>query len=393
MEKQKILIVHNYYQKPGGEDTVVANEKWLLEEHGHEVELYTRNNNELKDMSGIRKLLLPFVIVFNCRTYREIRKLIKEKRIDIVHVHNTLSLISPSVYYAAKSCRVPVMQTIHNFRLLCPGAVFYREGHICEECLEHGLRCAVKNRCYRGSRLQTLACVINTKIHRMTGIYKNLNYICLTEFTRNKLLLLKGIDSEKVYIKPNFAYEYVRRGHAEDYYVFVGRIEEIKGVEILVDAFKMMPGRKLKMIGSGELDGKITDKLETESIDNIEMVGYQPRRIVWELIERAKGLIMCSQCYETFGMVIAEAYSVGTPAIVGDIGNMRELVKPGKTGERFIYNLSESLVEAIDRFEAGDIGSYRRNAYDFYRKHLSPEVNYKEFMGIYKAVLDGRGNE
>lgn len=392
MEKQKILIVHNYYQKSGGEDTVVANEKRLLEEHGHEVELYTRNNNELKDMSGIRKLLLPFLIVFNCRTYREIRKLIKEKRIDIVHVHNTLSLISPSVYYAAKSCCVPVVQTIHNFRLLCPRAVFYREGHICEECLEHGLRCAVKNRCYRGSRLQTLACVINTKIHRMTGIYKNLNYICLTEFTRCKLLFLKDIDSEKVYIKPNSTYEYVRRRYVEDYYVFVGRIEEIKGVEILVEAFKLMPGRKLKMVGSGELDGKIADRLETEGIDNIEMVGYKSQKIVRKLIAQAKGLIMCSRWYEGFPMVIVEAFSAGTPAIVGDIGNLRELVKPGKTGERFIYNLPESLVEAIDRFEAGDIGSYRRNAYDFYRKHLSPEVNYNELMGIYKAVLDGRGD-
>lgn len=116
------------------------------------------------------------------------------------------------------------------------------------------------------------------------------------------------------------------------------------------------------------------------------MVGYQPGEIVRELIERAKGLIMCSQCYETFGMVIVEAYSIGTPAIVGDIGNMRELVEPGKTGERFTYNLPESLVEAIDRFEAGDMESYRRNAYDFYRNNLSPEVNYKELMIIYKTV-------
>lgn len=386
MEKQKILIVHNYYQKPGGEDTVVKNEKRLLEEHGHEVELYTRNNNELKEMSGIRKLLFPFLIVFNCRTYREIRKLIKEKRIDIVHVHNTLSLISPSVYYAAKSCRVPAVQTIHNFRLLCPGAVFYREGHVCEDCLKHGLGCAVKNRCYRGSRVQTLACVINTKIHRMTGIYRYLNYICLTEFTRNKLLCLKGIDSEKVYIKPNFTYGCGEREQIEDYYIFVGRIEEIKGAEMLVEAFKAMPYRKLKMVGSGELDGKIADRLKTEGINNIEMVGYQPGEIVRGLIERAKGLIMCSQCYETFGMVIAEAYSVGTPAIVGDIGNMRELVEPGKTGERFTYNLPESLVEAIDRFEAGDMESYRRNAYDFYRNNLSPEVNYRELMMIYKTV-------
>lgn len=388
MERQRVLIVHNYYQKPGGEDTVVANEKRLLEEHGHEVELYTRNNNEIKSLSVVHKLLLPFIVMFNYRTYREIRKLIKRKRIDIVHVHNTLSLISPSVYYAAKSCRVPVVQTIHNFRLLCPGAVFYRERHICEDCLEYGLRCAVKNKCYRGSRLQTLACVINTKVHRMTGIYRGLNYICLTEFTRNKLLHLKGIDLEKVYIKPNFAFEYEEEDTADDYYVFVGRIEEIKGVKMLVEAFSLMPCRKLKMVGSGELDREIAEKLEREGIENIEMLGYRPQQDVQKLVGKAKGLIMCSKWYEGFPMAIVEAFSVGTPVIVGDIGNMRELVKPGKTGERFIYNSPESLVEALDRFEAGDTEKYRKNAYDFYRKYLSPEVNYRELIEIYKAVLD-----
>ena len=169
MMKKKILIVHNYYQIPGGEDTVVANEKKLLEDHGHEVILYTRHNAELKTMSKIRKLALVFTTIYNPRTVKDIKRIIKENSIDIVHVHNTLNLISPSVYYAARSCKVPVARTIHNFRLLCPGATFYRDGHICEDCVEHGLRCALKHSCYRGSRLQTLVCVISTKIHRMTG--------------------------------------------------------------------------------------------------------------------------------------------------------------------------------------------------------------------------------
>ncbi|MBY0145123.1 glycosyltransferase [Neobacillus niacini] len=208
-KKKKILIVHNYYQIPGGEDTVVANEKKLLEEHGHQVVLYSRNNNELKGMAKLQKLCIPFSTVFSIRTYREVKNIIIKEKIDVVHVHNTLNLISPSVYYAAFSKNKPVIQTIHNFRLLCPAATFYREGRICEDCVDKGLKCAVSNKCYRGSRLQTLGCVFTLKLHRLLGTYKKLNYICLTEFNKEKLLMLnKGkkqlIDPNKVFVKPNF---------------------------------------------------------------------------------------------------------------------------------------------------------------------------------------------
>ena len=136
-KKKNILIVHNYYQIPGGEDTVVANEKKMLEKHGHKVILYSRNNAELKQMSKLQKAFLPVTTVFNPRTYRDIKKLISKEKIEVVHVHNTLNLVSPAVYYAARRMKVPVVQTIHNFRLLCPGATFYRDGHICEDCVEY----------------------------------------------------------------------------------------------------------------------------------------------------------------------------------------------------------------------------------------------------------------
>lgn len=211
--KKTVLIVHNYYQIPGGEDTVVANEKRLLEEHGHRVYLYTRNNSEINQLSWLRKLCLPFTTIYNPRTARDIRRIIQKEGIDIVHVHNTLNLISPAVYYAAVRCGVPVVQTMHNFRLLCPGATFYRDGHICEDCLHHGLLCAVRHGCYRGSRLQTLICVISSWLHRATGIYGRINYICLTEFNRDKLLSINEargkqmISPDHVFIKPNFTFD------------------------------------------------------------------------------------------------------------------------------------------------------------------------------------------
>ena len=198
-----ILIVHNHYQIPGGEDQVAAQEAELLRAHGHKVITYYRDNSELKDFSLGQKILLPFRTIYNPRTCREIRKCIRENKIDVVHVHNTLMLVSPAVYYAARKEKVPVVQTIHNFRLLCPGATFYRDDQICEDCLKKGLGCALKHKCYRGSFAQTLCCVLSMKVHRAMGIYKRLTYICLTEFNKKKLLGLKGLTPGQIFVKPN----------------------------------------------------------------------------------------------------------------------------------------------------------------------------------------------
>lgn len=215
-KKYNVLVVHNYYQIPGGEDTVVANEIRMLKDHGHNVIFYNRNNSELNEISRFQKLLLPLNTIFNIKTYKEVCKIIKENDINIVHVHNTLNLISQSVYYAAVHCKVPVVQTVHNFRLLCPGATFYRDGHICEDCVEKGLKCAVKHKCYRNSTVETLACVLNTKFHRITGIYGKINYICLTEFNKSKLIQRKEIDENKIFIKPNFVENSVKFVPKED---------------------------------------------------------------------------------------------------------------------------------------------------------------------------------
>lgn len=384
----KILIVHNYYQIPGGEDTVVANEKKLLENHGDEVIMYTRSNAEMKNYNIIQKFVLPLTTIFNLRTYKEIKKIIKSSKIDVVHVHNTLNLISPAVYYAAKTCNIPVVQTVHNFRLVCPGATFYRNGHICEDCLNSGLTCSIKHNCYRNSKIQTMACVLTTVIHRFLGIYKKINYICLTEFTKEKIRPV--VDSKRVYVKPNFVYDQKGENQAEDYYIFVGRVEEIKGVDVLVDAFRRMPDKKLKIVGHGDLDEYITERLEKENIHNIELLGFKSHEEVNALLKHAKALIMCSQWYETFGMVIAEAYSNGVPVIVGRIGNIKDLVDESVTGELFTYNDPEDMVTAIKRFESKSQKEYSRNAYEYYCCNLTSESNYVTLHGIYEHVKGGR---
>ena len=177
----------------------------------------------------------------------------------MVHVHNTLNLISPAVYYAARSMKISVVQTVHNFRLLCPGATFYRNGHICEDCVKHGLKCAVKHSCYRGSKAQTLVCAISTWLHRTTGIYEKINYICLTEFNKDKLLQLKQIKPERVFVKPNFVENnnsFIPEEERLNQFIFVGRLDKLKGVDILFEAWKRMgeDAHKLIVCGTGPME-------------------------------------------------------------------------------------------------------------------------------------------
>ena len=380
--KQKVLIVHNYYQIPGGEDTVVANEKKLLESHGHEVVLYTRHNSELNSLSRGQKLLLPISTIFNFQTYKEVKKIIKAENVDIVHVHNTLNLVSPSVYYAAFACHVPVVQTVHNFRLLCPGATFFREGHVCEECLSKGLVCAVKHKCYRGSRVQTLACVISTWIHRLIGTYKKLNYICLTDFNKDKLLQLKQIKKEKVLVKPNLVEEAKEIDPYEkriDQFIYVGRLEEIKGIDILLEAWKLMgaDAPELLMCGKGPLEDWAKEYIEKNKLSKVKLLGFVANTEVRKMIGESKALILPTQVYEGFPMTIAESYACGTPVIGSDLGNTGSLIENGINGFKFAPDSPSELADAVNRitnsFTALDenvIGKY------------SSESNYRKLREI-----------
>lgn len=389
-KKQNILIVHNYYQIPGGEDTVVANEKKMLEDHGHKVILYTRNNSELKEMSKLQKLKLPFTTIFNPRTYKDIKRIIRKENIDVVHVHNTLNLVSPAVYYAALSCKVPVVQTVHNFRLLCPGATFYRDGHICEDCVHHGLKCAIKHNCYRGSKAQTLVCVVNTWIHRMTGVYGKINYICLTEFNKQKLLELKQIKEDKVFVKPNFVESnetFIPEEQRKDQFVFAGRLDKLKGIDILLKAWKQMGAKAPKLIvcGTGPMEKWCKEFAKSNKL-NVEFKGCVPNAEVLKIVASSKALVLPTQWYEGFPMSIVEAFSVGPPVICSDLGNAGSIVEEKITGFKFQYNESDSLKCVIKEFESYDIKLLQQSAYGKYRRYFDQNRNYEMFQTIYREI-------
>ena len=390
----KILIVHNRYQIPGGEDQVAAQEAELLRAHGHQVLTYSRDNGELKTFSLWQKLALPFWTLYNPKTYRDIRRLVRENRIDVVHVHNTLMLVSPAVYYGALRGGAAVVQTIHNFRLLCPGATFYRDDQVCEDCLKKGLSCALKHRCYRGSFSQTLCCVLSMKLHRATGIYRKLTYICLTEFNRQKLLKLPGLCPERVFVKANAVeqtLEPLAGDRRKNQILFAGRLDELKGIKVLLEGWRLLGARgpELLICGSGPLEDWCREFIKTHGLHNVRLLGFVPNDQVRLLLRESRAMVLPTQWYEGFPMSIAEAFSMGTPVLVSRLGNGGSLIEEGVTGMKFRGDDPQSLADTVAAFWERK-QDWTEAVLARYKKDMAPEENYRRLLEIYKKAMEQR---
>ena len=386
-------MVHNFYQIGGGEHTVFENEVNLLRNHGHKVFLYTRNNDELKT-SKVKLLLSPFSTLWSFKTYREVKNLIKKKRIDIVHCHNTFPLISPSVYYAARKCGVPVIQTIHNFRFLCPNGSFYCNGHICEVCNEKcNFKNALKNRCYRNSLIQTFVVVTMLKLHRVLGTYRKINYIFLTEFNKRKFDKLIDINGANVFVKPNFVNDIskIERSVIDKTFVFAGRLDENKGIKLLLERWKTLPEDYcLHIYGNGNLEDEVRKISNKEK--NIVYLGFKPQTVIFSDISHAIALAFPSTWYEGFPMIIAESMALGCPILATDIGNQADILKESKGGVLFNPKSVESFNSAIEKI-ISENEKLSRNAQNYYKNYLNREKGYISLENIYdQSVKRGGAN-
>lgn len=382
ISKERILMVHNFYQIGGGEHTVFENEQELLKEHGHYLVTYTRDNAELNN-SKMKKLLLPFTTSFSIKTYREVKQIIKSESIDIVHCHNTFPLISPSIYYAAWKCKVPVIQTIHNFRFICPNGVFFRDGNTCEDCLKNGLRCSIKNCCYRNSKIQTIVLVCMLRIHRFFGTYKKLRYVFLTDFNRSKFRELLGKALDDQFTKPNFEYIKLQETTEErdGSYIFIGRLDKNKGIDFLVDNWTF--DRELYIFGNGALEEYV--KSACKKNEHLHYLGFQPQDVIWQHLGKALAMIFPTDLYEGFPMTLIESFALGTPVICSDIGNGADIVKKHNAGVVYERRSKDGLLEAIEEVEK-NFAYYGVNAKSAYETYYTPESNYRQLKSIYEAV-------
>lgn len=387
MRKKTVLLVHNYYQVGGGEHIVFENEKNLLLENGHEVYTYTRSNDELKS-SKWKLLVLPFSTIWSFKTYREVRKLIRDKKIEIVHCHNTFPLISPSVYYAARSLNVPVVQTIHNFRFLCPNGLFYREGKICEKCREQvSFAPALKHSCYRNSKIQTAVAVAMLKCHRWMGTYRKINYIFLTEFNRSKFAELIDIHAENIFVKPNFVNNTALQATSQEFgrkFLYVGRLDKYKGIEFLLNVWPSLPEEyQLHIYGDGEY--RQACEKAVGQYRNIRYYGFCTQKEIFTDLRGSAGLLFPSLLYESYGMTLVESFGLGRPVVSTDLGNPADIIRASGGGVLYEPGDKESFYKALEEVIRNN-AQYASNASRYYREALTAEKNYEKLCEIYDRV-------
>ena len=390
--KQNVLIVHNHYQHTGGEANVAENETRLLQEHGHAVFHYTRDNAELAGCSAFKKLLLPFTALFSLRTYRAVRRLIRAHQIDIVHVHNTVPLISPSVYYAAWSLGVPVVQTVHNYRFLCPNGMLYRDGRVCEACLQKSLLCAVRYGCYRGSRAQSLVLAASVGLHRLLGTYRRIEaYIALTPFAREKLSA--KLPLARIAVKPNIVdvpgapVPYAAHDGA---YVFFGRLDRQKGVYVLLEAFKRLPDCRLTVVGGGPEEAGMRAFLAEHGMQNVVMTGELPHAEALMRVARARAFVMPTQWYEGLPLTVLESFSLGTPVVGSALGNVGGLLCEWGGGFAFDQTSPEALAACIRSLTNETLLEASEQALAAADALCDREQNYQMLMEIYEQAAKRR---
>lgn len=385
----RVTILHNYYQQAGGEDQVFANESNLLENHGHEVYRYTMHNDRIQNMN---RLLLTKNTIWNNHTYRELRSLFRQKNTQIAHFHNTFPLISPAAYYAAKDEGVAVVQTLHNYRLLCPNAAFFRDDNICEECLGKTVPWpGIVHACYRNSRAATAVITATLSFHRALATWQKMVdvYIALTEFAKLKFIA-GGLPANKIIVKPNFVNPDPGEGNQSgEYALFVGRLTPEKGISTLISAWEKLQGKiPLKIAGDGPLSHIVAQA--TQKIPQVEWLGRIPLPQVYSLMKEATFLVFPSEWYEGLPCTIIEAFATGTPVIAANIGAAQSLVEPDRTG--WLYtpgnpaDLAAKVTYALThRAKLLQMHTIARNEFE---SKYTAEPNYQKLIEIYNIALN-----
>jgi glycosyltransferase involved in cell wall biosynthesis len=395
----KIIVVHNTYQRPGGEDVSFQSERNLLRDAGHEVVEYQRNNFEVAHYSGlIGQLALAKHTIWASDTRREFRELLALERPDIVHVHNTFIMISPSIYWACRDAQVPVVQTLHNFRLLCPVSTFVRDNKVCEECVERSLWRGVRHGCYHGSRSATAVVAAMLKVHRLSGTWKHAvdHYIATSEFSRRKFITA-GLPAERISVKPNFVYpDPGPAAGTGEYALFVGRLSPEKGVHTLLAAWERLTSPiLLRIVGDGPLRGEFEEQTRQRGLSSVCFRGQLTREQTLAEMRGARFLLLPSECYENFPMTIAEAFASGTPVLCSRMGAMKELVDHGRTGLHFTPANPADLAAQVTWAwtHAERLAAMGREARREYEAKFSAERNLKMLLEIYRRSLRLRGAE
>lgn len=387
-----LLIVHNKYRRTGGEDTVVMAEQDLLRSAGARVETMIYDS---WDKAKIRSLQMrPSQLISNPKTSHEARDLIRRHQIQIVHCHNLFPLLSTSIYATALAEGVPVVQTVHNYRMGCLNGLHLRNGRICQICEPGHYTAGVAFGCYRGSRIQSLAIGLSRTVDTWRGVWDQPTiYIAPSEFMREKLLSW-GIPEHKVVIKPHFVRtDPGKRSTPAEHALFIGRLSAEKGLDMLLDVWT---GERppLVIVGDGPMRDHLERRVQDEGRANIRFAGHLDKDGVNAMLRTARFLVMPSTWFETFGMVLIEAYAVGIPVIATRLGAMADVVRDGITGYLFTANDPTDLAAKLTLMDSDPdhlerMGEAARAEYE---RWYSAQGNLEQLRAIYAQALDAVGS-
>ncbi len=385
----KILFIHNQYQYAGGEDIAVDSEIKLLRQKEHDVRVLKFDNKIIVQQKN--SFLTGIQSIYNTSSRKLVTDAINTFHPDLIHVHNLFFLASPSVLFAAKKHRVPVILTLHNYRLICCNALLLRNNTVCELCVQKKFPLSgIKYKCYRSSGSQSALVTSITSIHKILRTWKNKvhTYIALTEFGKNKFINSSlALNPGQIKVIPNFVEDAGVGPVSRNGFLFVGRISQEKGVAMMLECFAELPQYNLIVAGEGPDKMKLQTQFKNSS--NIIFYGQKPKNEILELMKQSEALIFPSIWYEGLPFSVIEAFSTGTPVISSNLGAMTDMIKDGYNGLHFYPNNVHDLKESIEKFmQIADRNRIRVHARETYEKSYTPDSHYHQLLSVYQKALD-----
>jgi glycosyltransferase involved in cell wall biosynthesis len=390
----RILSVHNQFRQYAGSDIVAAADEQMLAQHA-EVASYTRNSNEIGAAGLVEKARLGLDTIYSRRTVREITELVGKFRPDIAYVHNVFPLISPSLYHVLHRLRVPSVHVIHDFRLWCPNSRFYINDVPCQSCQMGNYWPAIQKRCVQGSTAYSALYAGALYVNRQLDFTQKISgYICLTEFAKN-LLVQSEVPENKIHICPNHidTASFTPQYGGGKYVLYLGGLYKDKGVMTIAKAFAQLPHIPLKFVGAGDAEPELREFVQQHGLTNLEIVGFKGGQEKLEYLRNSAFTICATHCYETFGLVVLEAYASGKPVIASAMGALPYIVKPQETGLLFESQNSDDLAAKVrglwERPE--QIESMGRTARALVESKYDSRLRYAALHSIFEEVIQKAG--
>jgi glycosyltransferase involved in cell wall biosynthesis len=387
----RILQVHNFYRTRGGECGVVYAERKLLEENGHEVIPFYADSKDIGTLSTFSNAANFLQIPHNFEVARRFQAILESAQPDIVHIHNVFPLLSPSIYRVAKRLKYSVIQTMHNYRFLCPNGLFYVNGRACEACQVKGYWEAVRNCCMQGSMATSALYAATVAWGWRSGAFHSCidRYIALNRFAAGKLVA-GGVPKEKIHICGNFVSDFADAPASKRHYaLYLGRLSSEKGLTTLLAVARLVPELSLKIAGTGPLEADLKRAVGEPGMNHIELVGHVTGETKRRLIAEALCMIVPSECHDNFPLSVVESLALGTPVIASRMGGLPELIEDGHTGLLFQAGDVKSLAESLRRIsnKEADTDNMAANALAAARQRFSPQRHLDQLLEIYRGAI------